>query len=302
MLTTGLEQGLVIKPESNFAHIASWADLPLFLSPQHPNFKNRLQRYLDFAETRDQFPIINIYEGGNIPEKVLIEIGSARKAYLVDVNHWSMPLNEHGLDISVQDRLPSVTHHVLTSPSGVLASCRTIYNPEINEIDSLPFLATNELNGETLNDGAPSVNRILKERINQDPSYKVSLASNSWATIERLVPSSQAVSLANYDRDTSIILAQAFTGAIAVSAAAYLRSKGVRHVVIQADDRYRKHYQTTLGLSDDAVVCTKIHNLYDGTPDPCHTMVLDLTEAEEYTRQRNPRVFNFYMQELKTYQ
>lgn len=287
---------------AGYQHPIAWKQQPLFLSPRNTKFEHRLAVYQEFAGKRTDLLIISNYDGSEVPFDVMHSIGSSRVTYLVGVNGWSMPLNEDLLDITRQDFTPGTVQHVLSCSDGILASCRTIHNPDATRVDDLPFLATNELNGSTLHDNLPTVNQALSMRALHDNAFAKALSTGTVATIERLVPTSLTVAMGEGDTRMAIVIAQACIGSAAIASAAYLRSKGVTHVVIQADERYRGHYQETLGIPEEGIVCSKIHSLADGTPDPCYTMLLDLKMAERYTQQHNPSVYQFYTRELENYQ
>lgn len=284
------------------SHRINWTDQPLFLSPANAYFPERSDLYNEFIAQRTDDLLVTNFEGSSIPSEPLRFIGVSRVHYLVGMNKWLMPLNEDNEDITPQDFLPSTTHHIISCPDGILAACRTVHNPEATSIDQLEFLATRELNGANLLDNLPTVNEELKRRALLDEGFSNAITDGAVATIERLIPTVLTSFLSAGNRKLNLALAQASIGSVAISSAAYLKNKGVSHVIIQADDRYRRHYQETLGIPEEGIICKRIHSLSDGTPDPCYTMILDLNKAEDFTRTHNPSVYSFYMQEVQNYQ
>ena len=287
------------------SHTLEWNTLPLFMSPDDKNYDTRLKYFKEIYSGLKGYPeILQIGPTDFGYSEAISIIGQARSNYLVNINKWIMPLDMEGRDITKQDSGQYTTHHILTtgiSNQEILAACRTITSPPVKNVDDLPFLATNELNGLTLNGNLPSVNDVLEIKMESDIRLRDAVQNGRIATIERLVPTILTSYIASGEPRRTVSFAQASIGAVAVSAAAYLRSKEVSHIILQADDRYKKHYQETLGIPDKQVICERTHFLNDGTPDPCHTMILDLEEAEEFTRVHNPPVYAFYMSELSTF-
>lgn len=275
--------------------------LPLFTSPTRKNYqdlRNRLRNCLRKKENGSAFNeyTLTSFSSATVPPLLLENVGRDRLFFLGGIKGWGLPLNTAGLDITNQDTHTNTAHHVLLDQQQQpLASVRTITAAGFGgDIDRYPFLCFQELKtgvGENT-----TVNQAFREYCDREGNEALADAIHAGkiATIERLVPGQNAFSNVNDQKD-ALAVSLGTIGPVAVHAARHLyHENGIRYVVLQTDSSSLRMFNEVLGLTEEDLIHTQYNKLQNGDPDACHTVLLDIEKAIQFTAGNNAPVHDFF--------